>query len=139
MKYILDTNTCIYIIKKRPAEVEKKFREFMPGDIGVSSICLAELNHGIQKSAKVEENQIGLDEFTLPLIIVPFDESAANEYGKIRAYLERNGTPIGPMDTLIGAHAKSMDVTLVTNNIKEFERIPDLKIENWVNLKRTSY
>ena len=132
MDYLLDTNICIYIIKKRPEKVLEKFNTLSLGDVAISSITLAELNYGIMKSTNPKKNQEALDKFLTPLEILDFDCFATMEYGKIRADLEKNGTPIGPLDTLIAAHAKSQKLTLVTNNEKEFRRIPDLKIENWM-------
>jgi len=131
MEYLLDTNICIYIIKKRPAGVLKKFESLSLGDVAISSITLAELYYGIMKSSNPKKNQEALDKFLIPLEILEFDYNATIEYGKIRADLEKKGTPIGPLDTLIASHAKSLNLTLVTNNEKEFERIPELKIENW--------
>lgn len=131
MEYLLDTNICIYIIKKRPAGVLKKFESLSLGDVAISSITLAELYYGIMKSSNPKKNQEALDKFLIPLEILDFDYTATIEYGKVRADLEKKGTPIGPLDTLIASHAKSLNLTLVTNNEKEFARIPDLKIENW--------
>jgi len=131
MEYLLDTNICIYIIKKRPASVLKKIESLSLGDVAISSITLAELYYGIMKSSNPRKNQEALDKFLIPLEILDFDYAATIEYGKIRADLEKKGTPIGPLDTLIASHAKSLNLTLVNNNEKEFERIPDLKIENW--------
>jgi len=131
MEYILDTNICIYIIKKRPIEVFERFRRLSIGTIGISSITLAELQYGIMKSSNPVKNQEALDKFLTPLEILDFGYQATIEYGKIRAELEKKGTPIGPLDTLIASHAKSLDLTLVTNNEREFERIVGLKIENW--------
>jgi tRNA(fMet)-specific endonuclease VapC len=131
MEYLLDTNICIYIIKKRPASVLKKFESLSPGDVAISSITLAELYYGIMKSSDPRKNQEALDKFLIPLEILDFEYAATIEYGKIRADLEKKGTPIGSLDMLIASHAKSLNLTLVTNNEKEFERIPDLKIENW--------
>ena len=130
MEYLLDTNICIYIIKKNPLIVFDKFRSLSIGSIGISTITLAELQFGIMKSSNPEKNQEAIDKFLTPLVILDFDFNATIEYGKIRAYLEKKGTPIGPLDTLIAAHAKSQDLTLITNNVREFERIPSLKIEN---------
>ncbi|MCF8230842.1 MAG: type II toxin-antitoxin system VapC family toxin [Bacteroidales bacterium] len=132
MDYLLDTNICIYIIKKRPEKVLEKFNTLSLGDVAISSITLAELHYGIMKSSNPKKNQEALDKFLTPLEILDFDYFATIEYGKIRSDLEKIGTPIGPLDTLIAAHAKSQQLTLVTNNEKEFRRIPDLKIENWV-------
>lgn len=132
MEYLLDTNICIYIIKKRPGKVLDKFNTLSLGDVGISSITLAELHYGIMKSSNPNKNQEALDKFLTPLEILDFDYFATIDYGKIRADLEKKGTPIGPLDTLIAAHAKSRKLTLVTNNEKELKRIPELKIENWV-------
>lgn len=131
MKYILDTNICIYIIKQRPAQVFAKFRTLPLGSVGISSITLAELAYGVKKSARPEKNQTALDRFLVPLDVIGFDYRAAREYGTIRAQLERLGTPIGALDMLIAAHVKSLDLTLVTNNEKEFKRVQGLTIENW--------
>jgi tRNA(fMet)-specific endonuclease VapC len=131
MKYMLDTNICIYLIKQQPPKVLKHFKSHTVGDIGLSSITLAELRYGVSKSRHIEKNQQALDEFILPLEIADFDEKAAREYGAIRAELERTGTPIGSMDMLIGAHALALGALLVTNNIKEFKQIRNLKILDW--------
>ena len=131
MEYILDTNICIYIIKRKPTIVLEKFKKFPLGSIGISAITLAELQFGIQKSSNPEKNLNALNQFIIPLEIIDFDYNATIEYGIIRAELEKKGTPIGSLDTLIGAHAKSLDLTLVTNNEKEFVRILGLRIENW--------
>jgi len=131
MKYMLDTNICIYLIKQQPPKVLKHFKSHTVGDIGLSSITLAELRYGVSKSRYIEKNQQALDEFILSLEIADFDEKAAREYGAIRAELERTGTPIGSMDMLIGAHALALGAILVTNNIKEFKQIKNLKILDW--------
>lgn len=132
MKYLLDTDICIYIIKQHSPSVIKKFKSISLGDIGMSSITLAELLYGVEKSQQQQKNKAALEEFTLPLEIVSFDDCAAQHYSVIRAQLERKGTPIGSLDLMIAAHAQCLDVTLVTNNVKEFSRVPKLKIENWV-------
>ena len=131
MEYLLDTNICIYIIKKKPVLVLERFKKFPLGQIGISTITLAELQSGVRKSSNAEKNLKALNQFIIPLEIIDFDYNATIEYGFIRAELEKNGTPIGPLDTLIGAHAKSAGLTLVTNNEKEFSRIPNLNIVNW--------
>jgi len=133
MKFLLDTNICIYIIKQKPREVLQKFNSYQVGDIGVSSITVAELEFGVRKSQFLARNQQALTQFLLPLKIVDFDRAAANVYGDIRATLEKQGKPIGSLDTLIAAHAVSLEVILVTNNVKEFNRISNLKLENWIN------
>lgn len=133
MKYLLDTNICIYIIKKKPAWVIDRFSSLDIDDIGVSSITSSELYYGVAKSQKQEQNRLALFEFFLPLNIVPYDQAASSSYGDVRAYLEKKGSLIGPLDLMIAAHALSLGLTLVTNNIKEFERIGNLNIENWAD------
>jgi tRNA(fMet)-specific endonuclease VapC len=132
MKFLLDTNICIYLIKRKPLKVLQKFNAYQVGDIGVSSITVAELEFGIQKSQFPSKNQTALTQFLLPLQIADFDHAAAVIYGNIRATLAKQGTPIGSLDTLIAAHALSLKVTLITNNLKEFSRVPNLKLDNWV-------
>jgi tRNA(fMet)-specific endonuclease VapC len=131
MKLLLDTNICIYIIKQQPATVIEHFLEYQVGDIGISSITLSELRYGVAKSTHREKNAKALDEFIIPLEVVSFDEDAAHAYGDIRATLEKSGTPIGAMDMLIAAHAVSLGIPLVTNNTREFARIPDINIIDW--------
>ncbi len=131
MKLMLDTNICIYIIKQQPAIVLKHFLDYQVGDIGISSITLSELRYGVAKSKHREKNAKALNEFVIPLDVVPFDEEAAMIYGDIRTTLEKAGTPIGAMDLLIAAHAMSLGVTLVTNNAREFSRISTLDIIDW--------
>lgn len=133
MKVLLDTNICIYMIKNRPPEVRVHFERFTPGDIAISSITAAELRYGVEKSAARERNALALEAFLLPLEIAPFDLDSAVAYGRIRAELERRGNPIGGMDMLIAAQAVAREVTLVTNNLKEFQRIPNLNCETWVD------
>jgi tRNA(fMet)-specific endonuclease VapC len=133
MKYMLDTNMCIYIIKRHPENVLRKFTTLDVNDVCISSITLAELMYGVQKSHHQKKNEAALEEFTSPLEIIPFGEEAADQYGHIRAYLEKKGTPIGSLDMMIAAHAQCMGSILVTNNKKKFSRIPKLKIEDWVH------
>ena len=133
MKFLLDTNICIYIIKQKPPKVLQKFNTYQVGDIGISSITVAELEFGVHKSKFFTENQQALSQFLLPLEIMDFDRAAANVYGDIRAILEKQGTPINSLDTLIAAHALSLQVTLITNNVKEFSRVPNLKLDNWAS------
>jgi len=132
MKVMLDTNICIYLIKQQPATVLERFLDYQVGDIGISSITLAELRYGVSKSRYPEKNAKALDEFILPLEILSFDENAARAYGEIRALLERAGTPIGSMDMLIAAHALAQGVTLVTNNTREFGLVSGLTLADWV-------
>ncbi|MBC8505600.1 MAG: type II toxin-antitoxin system VapC family toxin [Anaerolineales bacterium] len=131
MKYLLDTNICIYLIKHKPPQVLEHFQKYAFSDIGVSAITVAELQYGVKKSHQIEKNKKALELFLLPLVIAEFDNHAASIYGDIRAELESLGKPIGALDTLIVAHALSLNITLVTNNTKEFSRIPRLAIANW--------
>lgn len=132
MGYLLDTNICIYIIKKKPDSVLKRLNQTPLGQIGISSITIAELDYGARKSANSEKNLIALNLFLIPFEIFNFDYPATIEYGKIRSQLEKNGTPIGPIDLLIAAHAKSLNYIMVTNNEREFNRVDGLNVENWV-------
>ena len=129
---MLDTNICIYIVKNKPLSVINKFREYSIGDIYLSSITVSELFYGVYKSQHIEKNLKTLEKFLYPFEIVEFDLKASIEYGKIRASLEKQGKIIGGFDILIGAHCKSLNYTIVTNNVKEFKRIDNLNIENWV-------
>ena len=131
MRYMLDTNICIYAIKHKPEKVFRKLEEVDPEDVCVSSVTYAELMHGVEKSAAVERNRLALSMLLANIEILNFDADAAVCYGKIRAGLAKKGTPIGPLDMMIAGHAMSMGYTLVTNNVKEFLRVPDLKMENW--------
>ena len=133
MRFMLDTNICIYVIKKKPLDVFQKFSEYPVGEIGLSSVTVAGLFLGVLKSQNPEKNQSALEDFLLPLTILDFDYNSAMVYGAIRATLEKQGTLIGPLDMLITAHAKSQDITLVTNNTREFARVPELKFENWIS------
>lgn len=132
MKYMLDTNIVIYVIKHKPESVLQKFQSLEPSDFCISSITLAEIEYGISKSSRPDRNRFAFDMFISGIDILSFDDAAASEYGPIRAGLERKGTPIGPNDMLIAAHAKSLGFTIVTNNVRELERVEGLKVENWV-------
>ncbi len=132
MIFLLDTNMCIYLIKRHPPEVLRRFEEHEVGDIGVSSITAAELYFGARKSQRPSQNEQALEQFLLPLVVAEFGHDAAAAYGRIRTGLEKQGASIGPLDTLIAAHAVSLNLTLVTNNVREFARVPNLEIENWV-------
>ncbi len=131
MRYMLDTNICIYAIKHKPEKVFNKLQEVDPEDVCVSSVTYAELVHGVEKSAAVEKNRLALFMLLANIEIKNFDTDAADCYGKIRADLEKKGTPIEPLDMMIAGHAQSLDLTIVTNNVKEFARVDNLKIENW--------
>ena len=130
MSYLLDTNICIYIINARPQHVLEMFRQVNIGDIGISSITAAELAFGVMKSGS-DRNRRALEMFFAPLELYPFDARAIWHYGEIRRELEQRGVPIGPLDTMIAAHAMALDAVLVTNNCREFSRVPGLNIENW--------
>jgi tRNA(fMet)-specific endonuclease VapC len=132
MRYLLDTNICIYIIRHHPPQVIDRLKACGIGDVAISSITLAELEYGVAKSSRPEQNREALLNFAAPLEIIPFDDQASVHYGEIRAGLERSGQPIGAMDLLIAAHARSIPLTLATNNTREFARIPRLLVENWV-------
>ena len=133
MKIFLDTNICIYMIKNNPPEVRQHFQAVTHGDVYISTVTIAELQYGVEKSAAQEKNALALEAFLLPLVILSFDLESALAYGKIRTFLERQGRPIGGMDMLIAAQAIAHDFTLITNNTKEFLRIPNLKCETWVH------
>lgn len=131
MRYLTDTNICIYIMNQHPVEVIRKFKQISVGDVGISSITVSELQYGVSKSKQREKNQQRLNEFLLPMKILAFDENAAKCYGDIRYQLERQGQIIGPLDLLIAAHAISEQLIIVTNDDKEFRRIENLTVENW--------
>jgi tRNA(fMet)-specific endonuclease VapC len=132
MDYLIDTNICIYIIKQQPLQVLERFRAFPVGELGISSISVAELQFGVARSSNSGRNQQALDLVLTTLSVIPFDYAAALFYGQIRHLLEKKGIPIGPFDTLIAAHALQLNRTLVTNNLREFSRVPGLRLENWV-------
>jgi tRNA(fMet)-specific endonuclease VapC len=132
VSFLLDTNICIYIINRKPLSVIKKMQQFAIEELSISTITVAELELGVEKSQHPNANRIALIEFLSPLHIRDFDQPAARAYAELRAVLERKGTPIGALDMLIAAHAISLGLTLVTNNLKEFRRIPKLKTDNWI-------
>ena len=131
MNYMLDTNICIYVMKEKPEAVLRRFQQELNAGLCISSITLAELEYGMKHSSNPIKNEQALLWFLVPLSILPFGATAAFEYGDIRDYLQKQGTPIGPLDMLIAAHARSERMILVTNNIREFERVPNLELENW--------
>jgi tRNA(fMet)-specific endonuclease VapC len=133
MRFLLDTNICIYIIKNKPPQVLAKFQTLDISDVGISSITVAELEYGVYKSQRQEQNRVALSQFLIPLEILPFDEQATQTYGRIRAELERQGIIIGSMDMLIASQTISLGLILVSNNIRELSRIPGLVLENWVD------
>ena len=130
--FLIDTNICIYIMNDHPPEVIQKFREIGVGNICISSITVSELQYGACKSNQIKKNIKRLEEFLSPFEILAYDETTSNYYGKIRFHIEKQGNEIGPLDMLIAAHALSENLTLITNNEKEFKRIKLLKVENWV-------
>ena len=134
MKYMLDTNICIYA-QKNIESVVNSIKEHWQEGLCISSITLAELEYGVQASANVEKNTIALAKVLSIVEILPFDDEAAVEYGIIRADLRKKGTPIGDFDMLIAAHARAKKLTIVTNNVREFERVKGLKVENWYKEK----
>ena len=131
MKYLLDTDICIYIIKRKPEGVFLRFASLIPGDVGISSVTLAELQFGVEKSLDPARNQEALEAFLIPLEIASFGPGASVHYGRLRTALERAGRAIGSMDMLIAAHALDLSVPLVSNNVREFSRVPGLRVENW--------
>jgi len=131
MKLMLDTNVCVYLIKEHPASVLERFAAHPVGDIGISVITLAELEYGVTKSSRPAKNREALQQFVSPLDVAPFDRQATAAYGRLRTALEKKGQPIGSMDLLIAAHALSLNVRLITHNVKEFGRVPGLRIEDW--------
>lgn len=132
MKLMLDTNICIYLIKQQPPSIVERFSSHPVGDIGVSSITAAELSYGVSKGRHSSRNRHALEQFLAPLQVAVFDQAAAWSYGRLRRQLEEKGTPIGSMDMLIAAHALSLGVRLVSNNLREFQHVPGLRLENWV-------
>jgi tRNA(fMet)-specific endonuclease VapC len=132
IRYLLDTNICIYVINARPAAVLERFRQEPMGQIGISSLTAAALAFGVAKGASTR-NREALEMFLAPLEVLPFDASAIWRYGDLRAALERSGQPIGAIDTLIAAHALAANAILVTNNTREFMRVPGLRLENWAD------
>jgi len=128
---LLDTNICIYIINARPPAVLERFKHYRLGEIGLCSVVAAELAFGVAKSGSARNRQ-ALEMFLAPLTILPFDDRAAWAYGDLRAELERRGTPIGSLDTMIAAHALSLQAKLITNNIREFAQVSGLQVDNWV-------
>jgi tRNA(fMet)-specific endonuclease VapC len=131
LRYLLDTNICVYTLKNRPPEVRDAFNRHS-GQLAISSVSLAELLYGAEKSARPEHNLAQVESFAARLEVLPFDARAAGHYGQIRAVLERQGNPIGPYDLMIAGHARSLGLTLVTNNAREFDRVPGLLLEDWV-------
>jgi tRNA(fMet)-specific endonuclease VapC len=135
LRYLLDTNIVIYVLKRRPIEVLSTFNAHA-SRMAISSITLAELLHGAEKSSRVSDNLYAIEDFCSRLAVLPYGAKAAQHYGAIRTALEKLGQPIGVNDLQIAAHARSEGLVLVTNNTSEFERVPALEIENWVGSKQ---
>ena len=131
--YMLDTDTCIYIIKRRPPAVRRRLDGIPIGEAVVSSVTAAELHYGVCQSARVDANLQELERFLEFVNVLDWPLEAARHYGFVRSQLQRQGTPIGPMDLMIAAHALSAGATLVTNNTREFDRVPGLRLENWAD------
>lgn len=129
---MLDTNICIYIIKNKPKNIREKLKEFDIGDLVLSSITVSELYYGVYKSEHMEKNLLALEHFLKPFDILEYGMKASVAYGKIRADLEKRGQIIGGLDMMIAAHALSCNMILVTNNTKEFQRVKELRLDNWV-------
>lgn len=130
MQYLLDTNICIYVINQRPAAVLEKFLAHEEDGLAISAITASELYWGVRKSGSAR-NLAALEKFLAPLVVMDYDLAAARAYGGLRAALERKGVPIGPLDMQIAAHALALDLVLVSNNLREFKRVPGLKFDNW--------
>ena len=130
LKYMLDTNIVIYTIKNRPAKVREAFKKH-ENQMGMSTVTLGELIYGAERSTQPERNLADIEGLTARLEVLPFEQHAAEHFGQLRAELYRVGQPIGPYDMMIAGHARAMGLILVTNTIKEFERVPGLRIENW--------
>ncbi len=134
LKYMLDTNIVIYVIKRRPLEILEVFNAHA-GLMCISSITLAELLHGVEKSSMISQNMRKVEDFVSRLEVLSYDSSAASHYGDVRADLEKKGTPIGVNDLHIAGHARSEALILVSNNAREFERVEGLRLENWIDTK----
>jgi tRNA(fMet)-specific endonuclease VapC len=133
MKVLLDTDICIHLIRRRSPEIVQRIRRYTPGDVGISSITLAELSFGVAKSNQPEKNTAALNEFIMALDVAHFDDGAAWVYGRVRAALQKAGAAIGALDMLIAAHALSLGVALVTHNTREFSRISALRLVDWIH------
>jgi tRNA(fMet)-specific endonuclease VapC len=132
MLWMLDTNICSYVLKAHPASVKERLDRAGAENVAVSCVVLAELYFGAARHPRGAEIRVDIDDFVAPLSVVAWDKSAAEHYGEIRAYVEAQGLPLGAMDLMIAAHARSVGAVLVTNNTKHFRRVPRLKLENWI-------
>ena len=131
MKYLLDTNICVFLIRRQSDAIREHLQRHQVGEIAISAITESELRFGADKSLDPAKNHAHLDRFLLTLPVLPFDSECAREYGRIRAFMEKNGTPIGSLDTLIAAHSLRAGLTIVTNNTREFQRVPGLSAVDW--------
>ena len=131
LKYLLDTNIVIYTMKNRPQRVKRRFQQHH-GQMGISTVTIGELVFGAEHSQQTERNLADLEALAARLEVLPFDNQAAYHFGQIRAVLYRTGQPIGPYDMMIAGQARAAGLKLVTNNVKEFERVPGLLLENWI-------
>lgn len=131
MNCLLDTDICVFVIRRKSAAVLARLEKYAVDEVGISAVTLAELRYGADKSQRPAQNHAALDAFLVPLTTVDFDSAAAECYGKVRTDLERRGVPIGPLDTMIAAHALCLGIPLVTNNTDEFSRVPGLQLEDW--------
>lgn len=130
-RFLLDTSVCIDVIRGRAPGLPGRLRRRKIGTVGISAITLAELRYGVARSSDPERNLVALAHVLAPLVVEPFGDEAASMYGEVRPALERSGTPIGPLDTLIASHALALGAALVTGNEREFRRVPGLRVENW--------
>lgn len=132
MRYMLDTNICIYIARRKPVSILRRLERLRAGDIGMSVITFFELTYGAWKSSSVQANLANIERLRTLIPVLPLDAGAADHYGRVRAKLEGQGSPIGAYDLLIAAHALSQRLILVTSNVREFARVGGLRVENWV-------
>jgi tRNA(fMet)-specific endonuclease VapC len=130
MRYLLDTDICIYVINQRPEATLAQFLAHEDEGLGISAVTASELHFGVRKTGS-QRNLRALEKFLAPLVVADYDLPAAQAYGELRAVLGREATPIGPLDTMIAAHALALGAVLVTNNLREFQRVPGLRLENW--------
>ena len=135
-RYMLDTNTCINLIKHRPSTIKRKLSSIPIGQVAISNIVAAELWYGVENSQKKKENEAALNDFLKYIDVLDWPKKAAKLYGKIRSGLKKRGTPIGAMDLLIAVHGLFLDTTLVADNTREFGHVPGLRIENWIKRER---
>lgn len=131
VRFLLDSDTCIHLLNRRREDVHQRYRALDASAVGISAVTVGELRYGAWKSARVADNIRLLEDFVTPLAVIPFDDVCTDAYGRVRAHLARAGTPIGANDTLIAATAIVHDLTLVTANIREFARVPGLRLEDW--------